>query len=73
MATTSQTTYTHTCDLCGQERDETELRQLYDSQSFGNRVAKKADVCQVCTAKPVGDVLDFLSSLREASLQGSLR
>jgi hypothetical protein len=51
MATKSETTYTHTCDLCGQVKDDYQLRHLYDKPStMPSTMPKKVDICQDCSA-----------------------
>jgi hypothetical protein len=65
MATTSTTTYTHTCDLCGAERDKAELAHLYGKAGGAmGRIDQgpQADICADCRSRPVGDVLDFLAT-----------
>jgi hypothetical protein len=70
MATTSQTTYTHTCDLCGTGAERKELRRFgltdiaesaYGSSSdLRLRDKRTCDVCPACQSRPIADVLAVL-------------
>jgi hypothetical protein len=68
MATTSETIYTHTSDLCGQVRDEEDLRKLCTKpqprggSGFLAPVYKTIDICPGCESRPVSEVLAFLGS-----------
>jgi hypothetical protein len=65
MATTSETTYTHTCDLCGKQKDQDELTQLYGKpdQSRGPvTIHPKIDICADCGTRPVADVIAWFKA-----------
>jgi hypothetical protein len=69
MATTSATTYTHTCDLCHEEREKAELTTVYsESYSVGGQRFQQAaqagvDVCPKCAAdKPISEVLALFAA-----------
>jgi len=47
-----------TCDLCGQQRED--LATVYGKRGNGKSVP--CDVCLVCQARPVADVLAYLAS-----------
>ena len=61
MATTSETVYTYTCDLCGTERDDKDLTSLYDATAI-SRKPGRVDICVDCHARPVADALAFLAA-----------
>jgi hypothetical protein len=64
MATTHETIYTHTCDLCGTEKPEAELAHMFSAApSFTQRVSpKQVDVCADCAAtRPIADAVAFLA------------
>jgi hypothetical protein len=67
MATRTETIYTHTCDLCGTERDKDELRHLSGderAQDIYNPGRARIDICGQCLSRPVSDVLEFLDRAR---------
>ena len=70
MATTSETIYTHTCDLCGTKRERRGLRRLgLTDVEEGGLILRKpeissgvtCDVCSACTERPLSEVLDYLA------------
>lgn len=68
MATTSETIYTHTCDLCGAAHEKPELTKLYGPE-HGDRFPPAAvkpviDICPDCHSRPVSDVLKFLATIK---------
>ena len=67
MATTSETTYTHTCDFCGAEHDKDDLAHLYGAPdpAAPMRPGDRADICPACRSRPAGEVLDFLAGKRK--------
>lgn len=67
MAKSSETIYTHTCDLCGEVKDQTELRQVWNGNpdlahhpALADRI-RAADICGSCQAKPVSEVFAFFT------------
>ncbi len=80
MATTSRTTYTHTCDLCGAEHPRGELHGLglvgVHDATPGLRPPEiegpQCDVCPACRERPVADLLAFLEE-RKAERDQSRR
>jgi hypothetical protein len=61
MATSKETIYTHTCDLCGSVRDEAELAHLWNGEQMSRNV-RRADICPDCRSRPVSEVLGFLAT-----------
>ena len=64
MATKTETIYHHTCDLCGAEKDEKDLRQLWGREARQPGISRrpKADICTDCQGRPVSDVIEFLAN-----------
>lgn len=69
MATTTETIYHHTCDLCGAEKDEPELASVFSGLQMNgvagvhiNSRSKQADICTACRSRPVSDLLAFFES-----------
>ena len=68
MATTSKTTYTHTCDLCGAEATRGDLRRLGRTGINEECViirnpeltGKPCDVCPACQARPISELVAFI-------------
>lgn len=65
MATETKTITTHSCDLCGQVKDQDQLRRLYGEpgrvvggvlQEPGQRV----DICESCADKSTHHVFAFI-------------
>jgi len=70
MATTSETTYTHTCDLCGEVHDKQDLRHLDAAQASTYIMGKgtppwRADICEKCLDKPIRDVMTLFEKRRQ--------
>ena len=66
MAMRTETVTYHSCDLCGQDRDEDDLTRLYGrGQKAGQR--QQIDICKSCLARPVGDVVEWLRSKQVAT------
>ncbi len=73
MATTSTTTYIHTCDLCGAEHPRGDLRgfgrvEIHDATPGMRRPeieGPQCDVCPACRQRPIADLLAVLDE-REA-------
>jgi hypothetical protein len=76
MATHTETTFTYTCDLCGEQQDKDDLRQLHgEPVPRGVGAADKtpqADICPDCASRPVSDVLAFLDQAAEEAKQPRL-
>ena len=73
MATTSRTTYIHTCDLCGAEKARDELTRLVpipisegDGVEFWSAAAvgPPGDVCVACQQRPITELIAFLKDRR---------
>jgi hypothetical protein len=73
MATTEHTTYTHNCDLCGEERDKAGLIQLQQPATAPcyRPEPLTADVCESCLARPISVLKEFLDA--EAGRRGFVR
>jgi hypothetical protein len=67
MAKKTTETYVWTCDLCGTEREEEELRQVYGKPAMPGRKTVQADICGDCLNKPARAALDFLSAADKAA------
>ena len=60
MATKTETVYHHTCDLCGNERDQDELSHLWGpTPRHGQR--PQIDICTDCQHKPVAEVIAWFA------------
>lgn len=69
MSSTSATTFTHTCDLCGKEartvNHQSPFRKLYalDRSLYGQSMKTQqyygADICDACQDRPVRDLLTW--------------
>ena len=74
MATTSKTTYTHTCDLCGGEGARGDLRRLGRVDiSEGDIIirnpelkGKPCDVCPACQARPISELVAYVEAAEAA-------
>jgi len=74
VATTSKTTYTHTCDLCGAECARDDLRRLgWIDVSEGNISirnpelrGKPCDVCPACQARPISELVAYAEAAEAA-------
>jgi hypothetical protein len=62
MATTSKTIYTHTCDLCGEVRDEDKLAHLYGPADRAPFQGHRVDICADCQGKPISDALAAMAA-----------
>ena len=69
MATTSRTIYTHTCDLCGAEKERDELTRLVpipisegDGVEYWSTAAvgPPGDVCVACQQRPITELIAFV-------------
>lgn len=67
MARRTITIVEFVCDLCGEVRDEENLRRLYGQP--GNRLGERpqVDVCGECMAKPVAAVFSVLDKVHKAA------
>ena len=72
MAVRTETVTYHSCDLCGQDRDEAALARLYGG---GPKVGQRPqiDICESCQARPVAEVVDWLRSRQVATSSRPLR
>jgi hypothetical protein len=73
VATTSRTTYTHICDLCGAEKERDELTRLVpipisegDGVEYWSTAAvgPPGDVCVACQQRPITELIAFLKDRR---------
>jgi hypothetical protein len=72
MATTSKTSYTHTCDLCGAEHPRDGLRRFglvairEGDITFRNPEIQgpPGDVCPACQQRPIADLAALLEARR---------
>ncbi|HTX83239.1 MAG TPA: hypothetical protein VME44_13710 [Streptosporangiaceae bacterium] len=70
MAKTERKTYVYTCDLCGGDRDEAELTDLYGrpEPTISSRAQyPRADICGDCRARQIGELLDYFDRSRKPS------
>ena len=81
VATTSRTTYTHTCDLCGAEKARDDLTRLVpipisegDGVEFWSTgaVGPPGDVCTACQHRPITELITFLKD-RQAEQEQARR
>src|SRR5262249_56976513 len=72
MAMRTETVTYHSCDLCGEDRDEADLTRLYGS---GPKVGQRPqiDICTSCQARPVADVVEWLRSTQGSTAPRPLR
>jgi hypothetical protein len=61
LATQTITTKRHSCDLCGQERQEDEFAHLYGPTAFPSREGPRVDICGDCQARPIAEVLALVA------------
>lgn len=70
MARAEHKNYIYSCDLCGCERDEDELVDLYGKPEHavnGRDHYPRADICPDCLARPIGELLDYFERTRKPS------
>lgn len=81
MATSSKTTYTHTCDLCGAEHPRGDLRRfglvtITEDRPVSSRNPEiqgpPGDVCPACQKRPISELLAILEA-RKAELDEARR
>jgi uncharacterized protein YijF (DUF1287 family) len=64
MATRTETVYHHSCDLCGNERDQDELSHLWGpTPRHGQR--PEIDICADCQHRPVSELLTWFARQQE--------
>jgi hypothetical protein len=61
MATRTITTNEHSCDLCGQPREEHELAHLYGPPERAPYSGPRLDICGECRVRPIADILSLLA------------
>jgi hypothetical protein len=65
MAVRTETVQFHSCDLCGEDRDEADLIRLYGPPQAGQRV--QIDICQLCQQRPIAEIVEWMRRKREVS------
>jgi hypothetical protein len=64
----SKTATVFICDLCGRERDPSQLRRLRTDKVRGEVMRTRgADVCDDCQARPIGELLEYFGKMEAAS------
>jgi hypothetical protein len=72
MAVRTETVTYHSCDLCGQDRDEDDLTRLYGGGAkIGQR--PQIDICNSCLARSIREVADWLRDKQTATTARPLR
>lgn len=68
MAVRTETVQFHSCDLCSQDTDESDLIRLYGPLQAGKRV--QADICVTCQQRPIAELVAWLDGKqRETALR----
>jgi hypothetical protein len=71
MAMRTETVTYHSCDLCGEDRDD-DLTRLYGGgQKAGQR--PQIDICRSCLARPIAEVVDWLCDKQTTTTPRPLR
>jgi hypothetical protein len=71
MAVRTETVTCHSCDLCGQDRDEDDLTRLDGGAKIGQR--PQVDICNSCLARPIREVVDWPRDKQTATTARPLR
>jgi hypothetical protein len=72
MAVRTETVSYHSCDLCGEDRDEADLTRLYGSpQAAGKRA--QVDICGTCQQRPIAEVVEWIRRKLEETAPRPLR
>lgn len=65
MAVRTEVVSFHSCDLCGEDRDEAELTRLYGAPQAGKR--PQIDICLECQQRPIAEAVDWIRGKQQAT------
>jgi hypothetical protein len=71
MAVRTEGVSFHSCDLCGEDRDETDLVRLYGPAQRGKR--PQIDICPECQQHPIAEVVAWIRGKEQTTEPRPLR
>ena len=71
MAVRTTTVQVLSCDLCGNDCDESALVRLYGPLQSGKRA--QADVCMTCQQRPIADLIAWIERRQQETALRPLR
>ena len=71
MAVRTEVVSFHSCDLCGEDRDEADLMRLYGPAHAGKR--PQIDICPECQQRPIAEVVHWIRGKQQATEPRPLR